>query len=374
MQFSVNSAELQRALSRVSGVVPNKSTLPILENVLFSLSGDELELMATDLEVSIVQTVRVDGGGDGKLAVPARRLSDTLRALPDVPLTFESDGSNRITLATDKGTYKMQGESGEDFPKVPEVDSSGTLTLDGETLKRMVSRTLFAVSTDELRPAMMGVKFELRPEECRSVATDGHRLVRIINRSIQTASDGRNFIVPSKALNLLMRGATDDTEVALGTTHVRFSFGGESGGKTTLISRLIHETYPNYESVIPLENDRLLRVNRAMLLAAIRRVGLYSSSTTHQIKLAIRQDEVVVSAEDLDMGGEARESVLGEYNAEAMEIGFNAKYVEDVLTHIDAEEIVFGFSSPTRAAIISPADGVEGEEVLMLVMPVRLNS
>ena len=374
MKFTASSAELLRALTTVNGAVPSKSTLPILECVLFERDGDALQLSATDLEISIVQRLPVpfeSNGASGaqRIAVPARRLLDTLRALPDLPIQFASDDNFAVQLTTDQGRYKMVGHDGADYPALPELKGEGGVHLTGALLKRTVQRTGFAVSKDALRPAMMGIYFQIEAEETKAVATDGHRLVRLTLKGL-TSEAPLSFIVPEKALGLAARIASDeDCTISVDGGHVGLDFGG-----SRVVARLIDETYPNYEAVIPVENDRRLTVSRTAMLAAVKRVGLYSSSMTNQIRLAIEKDKVEVSAEDIERSSEARETVLCEYDSEPMTIGFNAVYLNEVLSNVDADDVVFEFSSPNRAGVVTPQEQAEGEDVLMLIMPVMLNT
>ncbi|MEM0964035.1 MAG: DNA polymerase III subunit beta [Bacteroidota bacterium] len=374
MTFTASSADLLRALSTAGGAVPSKATLPILECVLFEKDGDALRISATDLEISIVQRMAVQFGQNGtegkhRIAVPAKRLLDTLRALPDLPVTVTTDSDFNIELTTDQGRYKMVGYDGGDYPALPSMDGAASVETDGAVIKRALAKTGFAVSKDALRPAMMGVLFQIRPENATVVATDGHRLVKLILDGI-TSEDAIDVIVPEKALSLAGKAAEDGAcTIHIGSGYVGFDF-----GDTQVVGRLIEEQYPNYEAVIPVENEKKLVVGREAMLAAVRRVALYSSSMTHQIRLALESDQLAISAEDIERASEAKERVLCDYDAEAMEIGFNSQYLQEVLSNVDGEDVVFEFSSPNRAGVVSPAEGAEGEEVLMLIMPVMLNT
>ncbi len=375
MKFTVPSAELLRALSTVNGAVPTKSTLPILECVLFERDGEALVLSATDLEVSIVQRldVRFESNGDAgtkpRVAVPARRLLDTLRALPGLPVTVTTDGTFNVELTTDQGRYKMVGFDGADYPALPSLEGATVVETTGALVKRAIDKTAFAASRDALRPAMMGVLFQIRPDGSTIVATDGHRLVRMITTEI-TAAEPLDVIVPEKALSLARKAATDGAcTLRTAGGYVSFDF-----GETQVSGRLIEDPYPNYEAVIPVENEKTLTVGREALLAAVRRVALYSSSTTHQIRLSLSSDALDVSAEDVERASEAKERVLCDYSAEALEIGFNSQYLLEVLQNVDGEDTVFEFSSPNRAGVVHPAEAAEGEDLLMLIMPVMLNT
>jgi DNA polymerase III subunit beta len=370
MKFTVESNELQKALIKISGVVPSKSTLPILENILFSLTSNLLLLVATDMEISMSATMEVRGSENGSIAVPAKRVMDTLRALPDTQIVFNADiTTNKIRMITENGEYNLIGETSQDYPAIPEFKGESEIMFDGSLIESMISKTIFSVSTDELRPAMTGLLLQIKDGEMRAVATDGHRLVRVIYTKITQAKAQKDIIIPSKALILVSKANEGGTNtVSFNTTHIKFSF-----KNFTLTSRLIEESYPNYESVIPLENDKKLSVDRNILLSAVKRVSLYSSNTTHQVRFSMKKNELKIMAEDVDFGGEAKERVVCNYTADTMEIGFNATYLMDILSHIDSAEVIFSFSSSVKAAIIKPTTMKENEDVLMLVMPMRLN-
>lgn len=374
MKFTTSSAKLREALTTVGGAVPSKSTLPILECILFERDEDALRLSATDLEISIVERLPVQFESNGspkgnRVAVPAKRLLDTLRALPDLPIEFASDDDFNVTLRTDQGRYKMVGHDGADYPALPELEGEQRIETDGALLSRAIQKTSFAVSKDALRPAMMGIYFQITQEQGRTVATDGHRLVKL-TLSEMTSAEPLNFIVPEKAMTLAGRVADDaPCTIVVDSGHVAFEF-----ENSRVLARLIDEAYPNYEAVIPVENDRRLVINRASMLAAVKRVGLYSSSMTNQIRLALEPNTIEISAEDIERSSEAKETVLCEYDSEPMAIGFNAVYLTEVLSNLDAEDVVFEFSSPNRAGVVTPLEQADGEDMMMLIMPVMLNT
>ncbi len=370
MKFTVESGELQKSLMKISGAVPSKSTLPILENILCTLAGNKLTIVATDLEISMSATLDVRGSEDGTIAVPAKRVMDTLRALPNTQLVFNADiSNNKIKMITENGEYNLRGEQSQDYPAIPEFKGENEITFDGSLISSMISKTIFSVSTDELRPAMTGLLLQFKENELCTVATDGHRLVRVIYTNIKQSKPHKDIIIPAKALILISKVLEEGTnKISVDSTHVKFSF-----KSFTLTSRLIEENYPNYESVIPLDNNKKLAIDRNALLSSIRRVSLYSSNTTHQIRLSMKKNELKISAEDVDFGGEAKEKIACKYGAEDLEIGFNATYLIDILSHIDSEEVIFSFGSAVKAVIVSQAVKKEDEDVLMLVMPMRLN-
>jgi len=371
MKFTTNTTELQRGFSKISGVIPSKSTTPILECILFDLVNDTLTITTTDLEISITISLQVSGSEDGRIAIPAKRLIDTIRALPDSSPTFVADiTTNKIKITTENGEFTLIGENAKEFPSLPQFKGSDQVTLDNSSLKRIIQRTVFAVSTDELRPAMMGVLLEQRGTELRAVSTDGHRLVRFAQNLESTTPHDRSIIVPAKALSILGKSLDGgESSISLSETHIRFAF-----DKTILLSRLIDESYPNYESVIPSDNEKIMTIKREEIISSIRRVGLYASATTHQIRFDLKEGSLTVTAQDIDFGGDARETIKCDYTGDDLEIGFNSNYVLDILTHLEAEQVSFKLSSPTRAGLVSPASANHGEDVIMLVMPVRLNT
>jgi DNA polymerase-3 subunit beta len=369
MKFTISSGELQKALNAVIGVVPNKAVSPILETVLFQTGNGRLTLTATDLEISIRESIPVDSEVEGNVAVPGRRLLELLKALPDIPLGFEAEASGAVNIRTDRASYKLAGESGEQFPAQPDLQSDLSFEVPTASLKRAIQKTSFAVSTDDLRPAMMGVYFQVGTEESKIVSTDGHRLVRLTRKDIK-APRPVNFIIAEKALNLVNRAlSSDPTVVTHHADHVRFEC-----GHTVVTTRLINENYPNYETVIPRENDKVMRVDRDELLSSVKRVSIFSSSTTRQVRMEVKREKLLISAEDIDLSSEAKESVACDYAADPMIIGFNARYLADVLGNVDSPDVQFEFSTPNRAGIVKPISTDEREAMLMLVMPVMLNN
>jgi len=371
MKFAASSADLLKALQTVSGAVPTKSTLPILECILFEEDEGGLRLSATDLEISILQRVgvEVEGQGPSRVAVPAKRLIDTLRALPNLPVQFSADDEFNVVLRTDKGEYKMVGHDGSDYPALPELSDSSRIETDGALLKRAIQKTSFAVSKDALRPAMMGIYFQISGTSGRAVATDGRSLVKLALENL-TAAEDIDFIVPEKAMSLAAKVASDGPCVLV----VDSGYAGFDFGTSRVLARLIDEPYPNYQAVIPVDNDKKMVVDRDAMLAAVKRVALYSSSMTNQIRLSVDEGKVGIFAEDLERASSAHEDVLCDYDGEALVIGFNAQYLQEVLQNVDSEEVLFEFSSPNRAGVVTPSEQKEGETMMMLIMPVMLNT
>lgn len=369
MKFNVSSSDLNSGLSAVIGAVSSKPTLPILETILFESEDGRLKLSGTDLEISIIEYIEADIEVEGAVAIPAKRLLDTLRQLPDIPVFFTVDSDQNVEFRTDKGRYKLIGEEADEFPEIPNMDGGVQFQAETKLVQQAIAKTVFAVSTDDLRPAMMGVYFDIGTEESKFVATDGHRLVRFVNKNF-TSGQALSFIVPDKALGLVSKSLdAEQCEMIVTDEHAQFK-----SGNTMIITRLINEQYPNYESVIPRDNDKKMLVEKSQMLSTVRRVSVFSSTSSRQIRLQVSTDKLTIRAEDLDMSSEAKETISCEYTDEEMEIGFNANYLAAVLSNVDGEEAYFEFSTPNRAGIVKPAEEKDGEEMLMLVMPVMLNS
>ncbi|MFT4525858.1 MAG: DNA polymerase-3 subunit beta [Bacteroidia bacterium] len=374
MKFIVSSDQLLKSLQSISGVLNTSNTLPILDNFLFDIKAGELTISGSDLETTMITKLEITSKEEGIIAIPARLLLDTLKTFPETPLTFTVNSENHgIEISSESGRYKLSGLDGSEFPKAPELEASSSVTLTSDLLSRAIIKTLFASGNDDLRPVMSGVLFELHEDHMTFVATDAHKLVRYM-RTDAKATAGANFIMPKKPLTLLKNVliSEDEEEVKLEytETNARFSF-----GNITLICRLIDGRYPNYDSVIPKENPNKMTISRQALLTSIKRVSIFSNKTTHQVKLKIAGNELQVSAEDMDFANEAVERLTCSYQGEDMEIGFNSRFLAEMLTNQESEDIVLEMSQPNRAGIVLPAEKViDEEDTLMLVMPVMLNS
>jgi len=370
MRFTVTQADLMEALARVSPAVPTKSTLPILSNVLMQLDANTLKLVATDLEVSVVTEVEVQGDGNGSVSVPARKIGDIVRELDGLELTINVDEGNHLTIDAGEGQYQVPGIASQEFPNLPEIEGGTALHFPAEDLDRMIQRTTFAVSRDELRPALTGVFFQIRPNELRCVATDGHRLVRIIDQRFQAEGDAREMILPVKALEMIRRNLPEkgDVEVMLGANQIMVRL-----EHAVLYSRLIEGRYPHYESVIPQENKNRLIANTEAMTRAVKRAQIFANPINRQIVFHLSPEKVEISAEDVEYGGKGREAVEASYDGEDQSIGYNAAYVLDLLRQIDTDSVQLELGSPTHAGIMRPTEQRDGEDFLMLVMPVRLS-
>ncbi|MFQ5823347.1 MAG: DNA polymerase III subunit beta [bacterium] len=370
MKFKVNKKKFNQAIQNIIGVIPLKTTIPILGNILLNLENDDLTIIGTDLEVSISTRIKVQGEADGGVAIPARVLFEIVRELPDIPMEILCDEENKITITTEKGFYRLSGEAKEDFPKISIEESEGSISIDSERLARMINQTIFAVSIDELRTTLMGVYLQVMENELRMVSTDGHRLVKIIDKNFSSKNFQKDLIIPTKTLNLLLKNLINKVKlnVKLSEDHIVIEL-----GDTTILSKSIEGQFPNYERVIPLDNDKEVRINRELLNSSVRRVSIFSNSITHQIRLSISKDLVKIQSEDIEFGGEAEEIINAEYNGEDLEIGYNANYILDVLRHLETDEVIFKLKDPNSAGIIYPSTQKEDEDLLMLLMPIRLN-
>ncbi|HWV74322.1 MAG TPA: DNA polymerase III subunit beta [Pseudosphingobacterium sp.] len=372
MRFIVSTSTLLKQLQAVNGASSSSTVLPILENFLFEIKDNALTISATDLQTSMITSLQVESKEEGKVAVPAKILIETLKTLPDQPIAFSVDMQTySIEISAGDGKYKLSGENAEDFPKIPVVENPSTVSIPASVLSEAINKTIFAVSNDELRPAMTGVLCQLTPQSTTFVATDAHKLVRYRRLDVKSETV-TSMILPKKALSLLKSSLpSEDVDVAVeyNNTSAFFRF-----GNIHLICRLIDERYPDYEAVIPQVNPNKLTIDRLLLLNSLRRVVIFANKTTHQVRLKIAGSELNISSEDLDFSNEAHERLSCQYEGEDTEIGFNAKFLIEMLNNLVCEEVVLEMSTPNRAGLLLPSIEDENENILMLVMPVMLNN
>ena len=372
MKFIVPSAALLKELSSINGVITTNPVVPILENFLFEIEEGKLTITASDLQTSMITELEVESKESGNIAVPAKILIETLKNLPEQPITFSIDtDSYSIEISSDNGHYKLAGENATDFPKVPSVTPDFSVTMSTEVLHRAINNTIFATSNDELRPAMTGVYMNLTDASSTFVGTDGHKLIRY--RRVDVATDNGNaIIVPRKGLNMLkntLPAENMEVTVDFNASNAFFQF-----NNLKMICRLIDERYPDYENVIPTENPIKMTIDRLEMLSSLRRISIYANKTTHQVRLKITGSELLISAEDLDFANEANERLVCEHDGDDIEIGFNSKFLIEMLANIESKQVELHLSAPNRAGLIIPAEQDENEDLLMLVMPVMLNN
>ncbi|KPM48377.1 DNA polymerase III subunit beta [Jiulongibacter sediminis] len=372
MKFIVSSSELLKHLATISGVIANNPIVPILENFLLQLDETNLTITASDMQTVMITEAQVESSDKGSIAVPAKLLMETLRSLPEQPVTITIDEDTFGTeIVTANGRFKLAGENPMDFPRAPEVNRNFSIELDSDVLGTAISNTIFATSTDDLRPAMTGVFVQLDSDHTTFVATDGHRLIRYRREDVKS-DNATNMILPRKALTLLKSSLPSETlpvKAEFSNSNAFFSF-----GNIKMICRLIDERFPDYENVIPQNNPNHMKIGRAELLSTLKRISIYSNKTTHQIRLKVDNNNLEISAEDLDYSNEANEKLGCEYNGEPIEIGFNAKFLVEMLSNLNTDNLTLEMSQPNRAGLIIPEDKADNEDMLMLVMPVMLNS
>jgi DNA polymerase-3 subunit beta len=372
MKFIVSSSYLLKQLQVLGSVINSSNTLPILDNFLFELDHKNLTVSASDLETTMSATLEIDSTSKGSVAVPAKLLLDILKTFPEQPLTFTVEENSTIEISSNSGKYAIAYAPGEEFPKSVNLDNPSSTVVPSEVLATAISKTIFAAGNDDLRPVMSGVFFQFSPEGLIFVATDAHKLVKYARADVK-ASQVADFIMPKKPLNILksILGSSDEAvTIEYNDSNATFSF-----DTYILTCRLIDGKYPNYEAVIPKENPNKLIINRVLLLNSVRRVAIFSNKTTHQIRLKIAGAELNISAEDIDYSNKAEERLTCDYQGDDMQIGFNSRFLSEMLTNLTSDEIMLEMSMPNRAGILTPIDGLdEGETVTMLVMPVMLNN
>ncbi len=370
MKFIASSSSLLKQLQHISGVINANTVLPILEDFLFEVEKNKLTVVATDLETVMRVQLDVEAKDSGKVCIPARILLDSLKNIPEQPLTFNIDKNFGIEITSDSGKYKVMGENPDNFPKEPVADDTTTFTATATALVTAINKTLFATSSDDLRPAMTGVFFELDKKGMQCVATDAHRLVRYKRTDIKCPK-ADSFIAPRKPLNLLKAAIPDNEDeitISYNSNHLFVTH-----GSTRMSCRLIDARFPDYKVVIPTDNPYKLTINKSDFQSALRRVSVFSNKSTNQVALSISGSELQLAAQDVDFSFEGNERMKCQYTGEDMMIAFNARFLIEMLNATDAGEVVIELSTPTKAGIIKPSEQDENEELLMLVMPLMLN-
>jgi DNA polymerase-3 subunit beta len=371
MKFSVSSSDLLSKLSLEIGAISSNPVLPILEDFLFKAEGDSLTIAATNLETTIITSLPVNVEEEGQIAIPAKILLDTLKALPDQPINFIIDDESRaIEITSAFGKYKLSGDNATDFPEIPSEDGVDSISMSATSLQEAITKTIFATSNDELRQAMMGVYVQVDYNNVIFVATDAHKLVKYSFGDV-SSNVTQTFIIPKKGLTLLRNAISSDVnvDIAFNQTNAFFSF-----DDTKVIIRLIDAKYPDYNAVIPVNNPHLLTMGRKDLQNSLKRIAIYANKTTNQVVLSLDQGSLTISAQDLDFSNEATEQLTCTYEGEPMTIGFNAKFLIEMLGIMDTNDILLELSTPNRAGVLLPAEQNDNETLLMLVMPVMMSN
>lgn len=370
MKFIVSSSALSKQLTAISGVIVNNPVVPILENFLFEINDKQLTITASDLQTSITATLSIEAQESASIAIPARILLETLRNLPEQPVTFSvNEDTYTVEISSENGRYRLAGENAADFPRLQMMQEGVAVDMPTKTLRKAINQTIIATSNDELRPAMNGVYMNFTESSATFVATDGHRLVRYKRSDVGVATQ-RPFIAPRKTLTLLnnlMSNEVPSVNIAFSDNIVSFRLPNLS-----MISRLIDERYPDYENVIPASNPNKLTINRLAFLSSLKRIAIYANRTTHQVKLNMAGSELQILAEDFDFSNEANERLSCEYEGDDLEIGFNAKFLVEMLSSLAVEEVEMHFSESSKAGLIIPKEKEQEEDILLLIMPVIL--
>ncbi|NWJ51414.1 MAG: DNA polymerase III subunit beta [Bacteroidetes bacterium] len=374
MRFIINSTALLKGLQSISGVLSSNNTLPILDDFLFEVGETSLKVTSSDLETTMTVELELTKSEEtGAIAVPAKILLETLKTFSDIPIIFHIDEDTQlIEISAGDGKYKLTGHKGEEYPKSPQLEDTTFISLESAVLANAISKTIFATGNDDLRPVMSGVFCELEPDSITFVATDAHKLVRYRRTDVQ-AEASASFVLPKKPLNMLKNLLSNDASavrIEYNQTNALFVF-----RNFQLICRLIDGKYPNYDAVIPSSNPNKLFIERIPFLNSIKRVAIFANQSTHQIRLKLSGQELILSAEDIDYSNEAKERLNCNYEGDDIEIGFNSKFLLEMLNNLDSDEIRVEMSAPNRAGIILPVNtDSKDEDILMLIMPVMLNS
>jgi DNA polymerase-3 subunit beta len=373
MKFIVSSGELQKALQIVSGVISTSQSRPILENFLFDLKENVLKLTASDGETTLITSLEVKSDDEGKFAVPAKIFQDFVKTYGEQPLTLsvkESEDGNGslLEILDEKDNFAVALDNAEDYPDVPEFESSQSITMPSGILSEALANTLFATSNDSLRPVMTGVLFQFKEDETNFVSTDSHRLV-VYKREDLVNAEPMEFIMPKKPLSIfknILANSNEDVAIDFNENMAKFTF-----GNNIWICRLIDGKYPNYTAVIPKENPNVLTINRGLLLSAIRRASIMSNKSTNQIRFKLSGNILHLHAEDTEYANKADMQIPCDYNGEDINIGFSSKFLTEMLSVLNSDDITMKMSQPNRPGIIEPVDGLEdNEHILMLSMPV----
>jgi DNA polymerase-3 subunit beta len=376
MKFVVSSIDLLNHLQALSRVISSKNTLPILDNFLFKLDGKTLEITASDLETTMVTVLELENtDGSGSIAIPAKLITDSLREFPDQPLTFTINTETyAVTISSENGQFSVVGQHGEDFPQLPKIkpERSVSLKLSASSLVSGITSTLFATADDELRPVMNGIFMELSPADITFVASDAHKLVRYKRKDVN-ADASASFILPKKPAGLLKN------LLAKGQEQVSIEFDDKNAffslSHFQVVCRLVEGNYPSYNSVIPNNNPNKLLIDRVKLLNTVRRVSVFSNQASNLVRLSLKGNRLTVSAQDLDFATSAVEDMTCQYNGDELEIGFKSTFMVEILSNIQSTEVSIELSDASRAGLFIPFDKEnENEDVLMLLMPMMINS
>lgn len=368
MRFTISREKLQEGLNAVSASIPTKTTLPVLANILVETTDRGIRLSGTDLDIAVSTEVAADVENSGAVTIPARKLSELARELPPAPVKIAALGEQRVTLECGRSKFKLLGLPRDEFPSFPVVRFNESWRIRSGDLQKLIAATSFAVSTEESRPILNGVLWELRPEHMRMVATNGHRLAKMETPIATSSAPASDLIVPPKALDQVRRlfPAEEELEVARGENHIGFR-----SPLTAVYTRLIEGPYPPYEQVIPRDNDKVAVADKSALTSALKRMSVIASDQTHRIRMAFNSGMLRFSVTTPDLG-EAQDELPIRYTGDPLEIGFNASYLLEILKFMPTDEVKLTFKAPERAATIEPEAWSDPSTYMCLVMPLRL--
>jgi DNA polymerase-3 subunit beta len=368
MRFTISREKLQEGLAAVASAVPSKTTLPVLANLLVQTTEKGIRISGTDLDIAVSTEVTADVEAAGAITIPARKLSEIARELPPAPVKISAAGDQRITLECGRSKFKLLGLPKSEFPSFPAVKFEKALRIPSGDLQKLISHTAFAASTEESRPILNGVLWELRPEHMRMVATNGHRLAKMDVPVKMASAPSSDLIIPPKALEQIRRlfPAEEELEVAQGENHLGFR-----SPFTAVYTRLIEGPYPSYDQVIPRDNDKYAIIDKVAFTGALKRMSVVASDQTHRIRLSFNSGMLKFSVSTPDLG-EAQDELPVRYNGDPLDIGFNAAYLLEILRYMPTEEIRLTFKAPERAATIEPEGWSDSAKYLCLLMPLRL--
>ena len=371
MKISTTKPELQVALQKLSKATPTRSTLPILSNVLFVVEENETTLRTTDLEITISLKLPASVEMAGSICMSLQTLLSLTNEMPEeARITITAKEDNNIEINTDVGSYDIVGKPADEFPATPEIDNRKSAVLKADILSELIQKTSFAVSKDELKPALSGVLFRFGEKSVTSVATDGHRLVKYIIEGIESGGFMGDIIIPRKFLSLVgaLLSSAEEAKLWVGESHMTLAFGDD-----VYYTRIIGERFPDFDGVIPKDNDKEFVINREALLSAVRRVSVFSNRSTQQIALVLSGEKLQVTTEDPEKSSKGKESLEGKYKGEDITVGYNAGYLKDILSHIPTDEITIKLKTSISAALFFPNKETEKKDLTMLLMPIRLN-
>lgn len=372
MEFIVSSTSLYSRLQAISRVINSKNSLPILECFLLEVTDSILTITASDSETTLTTSLTLNEyNGNGKIAITSKNILDALKEVPEQPMKFNVDDNLEVLIQYQNGKYNLMGRNADEYPQAPSLNSNSVnIEMEAQVLLSGINRSIFATADDELRPVMNGIYFDITTEDITFVASDGHKLVR--NKTFKAkGSEKAAFILPKKPATLLkniLPKEQGDVQVGFDDRNAIFKL-----EDYTMICRLIEGRYPNYNSVIPQQNPYRAIIDRNMFISALRRVSVFSSASSSLIKLRLDNNQIQISAQDIDFSTSAEETFICQYDGTPMSIGFKSTFLIDIMNNITSDEVNITLNDPSRAGVILPSEQQEGEDLLMLLMPMMLN-